>query len=127
MALVDDLLPSYQQALSILQRSESTPLTDDEKRQYQQEVLNMLNDNTTGNDFVEQCKVMAQAALDADSAFDRVEGILSSMSTIFSLMAALTWAHLKQVSEWPSFFAVVEKNLFLCTLALGCETRRAFE
>jgi hypothetical protein len=95
MALLDDILPSYQQALSILQRSESTPLTDDEKRQYQQDVLNILNNKTTGNDFVEQCKVMAQAALDADSAFDRVEEIILSMS----ITAGRAWVYLKQVSE----------------------------
>ena len=100
--LVDDLSPSYQQALSILQRSESTPSTDDEKRQYQQEVLNILNNKTTANDFVEECKIMAQAALDVDSAFDRLYAILIFFIRIgFYILFpyALIWAEMRQVSE----------------------------
>ena len=101
-ALADDVLPSYQQALSILQRSGSTPSTDDEKRQYQQEVLNILNNKTTANDFVEECKIMAQAALDVDSAFDRVYAMLIFFITIGIYILfpyALIWAEMKLVSE----------------------------
>ena len=101
-ALVDDLSPSHQQALSILQRSESTPLTDDEKRQYQQEVLNILSNTTTANDFVEECKIMARAALDVDIAFDNVQATLNFWSmffTYFIIPLALLWAQMRKASE----------------------------
>ena len=101
-ALVDGLPPSYQQAPSILQRSESTPSTDDEKRQYQQEVLKMLNNKTTANDFVEECKLMAQAALDVDNAFDRVQATLNFYVFIgFYILYphALIWAQMRRVIE----------------------------
>ena len=97
-ALVDDLLPSYQQALSILQRSESKPSTDDEKKQYQQEVLNILNNKTTANDFVEKCKIMAQAALDVDSAFDRLHATFAIGGGIV-FPAAYAIARMRLVSE----------------------------
>ena len=100
--LVDDLSPSYQQALSILQRSQSTSSTEDEKRQYQQEVLNILNNKTMANDFVEECKIMAQAALDVNSAFDRVQATLSVFILVFPIVflpLALLWAQMRQVSE----------------------------
>ena len=103
-ALVDDLSPSHQQALSILQRSESTPLTDVEKRQYQQEVLNILSNTTTANDFG---KIMAQAALDVDRAFDSVQLTLnrsaaSAIRTFPPLFAqALLWIQIRLVSKQP--------------------------
>ena len=101
-ALVDNLSPSYQQALSILRWSESTPLTDDEKRQYKQEVLNILNNKTTANDFVEECKIMAQAALDVDSAFDRVQATLNffaSLTAPIFFPLAFVWAQMRLVSK----------------------------
>ena len=104
--LVDDLLSSFQQTFSILQRSDSTPSTDDEKRQYQQEVLNILN-KTTANDFMEKCKIMAQAALDVDNAFHRAQVFIPGISfpgSFFTAAAtaarvAVTWTEMIQVSE----------------------------
>ena len=98
-ALVDNLPASHQQILSILQRSESTPSTDDENGQFQQEVLNMLNDKTTANDFG---KIMAQAALDVDRAFHRVQLTLthyaaSGFITLFPQL--ILWIKIRQVSE----------------------------
>ena len=93
--LVDNLLP-------FLQRSGSTPLTDDEKRHYQQEVLNLL-DKT--NDFREKCKIMAEAALDVDNAFDRVQVFIPGISFPFlaaavtAAVVSLTWTVIRQVSE----------------------------
>ena len=99
-ALVDDLSPSHQQALSILQRSESTPLTDVEKRQYQQEVLNILSNTTTANDFVEECKIMARAALDVDITFDNVQATLNFWSIFYlKIPLGLLWAQMRNASE----------------------------
>ena len=98
-ALVDDVLPSYHQALSILQRSGSTPSTDDEKRQYQQEVLNILNKKTTANDFMEKCKVMAQAALDVDSAFDRGKDFIPGIPFHLIGTVVVSWIQMREVSE----------------------------
>ena len=105
-----DLLPSYRQALSILQRSEATPSTDHEKTQYRQEVLNILTNSTTANNFG---KIMAQAALDVDRAFDSVQLILSlSENPAFLALFPHTlliwgqirqalpiWGQMRQVSE----------------------------
>ena len=108
--VVDGLPPSHQQALSILQRSESTTSTDVEKGQLQQEVLNMLSNKTTANDVG---KIMAHAALDVDRAFDSVQLILSlSENPAFLALFPHTlliwgqirqalpiWGQMRQVSE----------------------------
>lgn len=103
-AVVGVLPASHQQALSILQRSEATSSTDHEKTQYQQEVLNILNNGTTANDFG---KIMAQAALDVDRAFDSVQLTLnrsaaSAIRTFPPLFAqALLWIQIRLVSKQP--------------------------
>ena len=54
------------------------------------------------NDFVEECKIMAQAALDVNSAFDRVQATLSVFILVFPIVflpLALLWAQMRQVSE----------------------------
>ena len=103
-ALVDNLPLSHQQALSILQRSESTPSTDVEKGQFRQEVLTILNNNTTASDFVEECKSMAHAALNVDNAFNNVHLTLNSFDSVIPFFFILIpqiviWNQLRQVSE----------------------------
>ena len=98
-ALVDNLPLSHQQALSILQRSESTPSTDVEKGQFRQEVLTILSNNTTANDFMEKCKVMAQAALDADSAFDRGKDFIPGIPFHLIGTVVVSWIQMREVSE----------------------------
>ena len=100
-ALVDNLPPSHQQALSILQRSESTPSTDVEKGQFRQEVLTILSNNTTANDFVEECRSMARAALNVDNAFNSVQVTLNSFSLPFfiTIPQIVIWNQIRLVSE----------------------------
>ena len=99
-AFVNNLLLShFNPNYPMLQQPESTPSTDNETRQNQQEVLNLLNKETTANDIMEKCKIMAQAALDVDNAFDRSKTSILGFPVPFITSISDPWIKMGEVSE----------------------------
>ena len=110
-AHVDDIRPSYERALAMLERWESTPMTEDEQMEQQQEILNVVSDKAAAEDFTEQCKNMGQAAFEIDSAFNRVKAGFDLIKPFLMLFPELKVF----IERWDTFIDVSES--YFCPMS----------